>query len=119
MRVNKLNPMVNINSISEKLNSLSSPTRLKIVEQLTKKQKISVSQIARPLKISLPGTLKHLKNLKRSGIIDFQKDGRTTYCFLNRQNLKEVLDWFLGQKMFWDQSLDKLEKHLKKQNERK
>jgi DNA-binding transcriptional ArsR family regulator len=44
----------------------------------------SVSELAQPLKMSLPAVMQHLKALEESGLIRSEKKGRVRTCRLQR-----------------------------------
>jgi len=60
------------------LKSLADATRLRIVHALFK-QDLCVSDLVRRLRQSQPHVSHHLKILKNSGIIDFQRHGQKVY----------------------------------------
>ena len=99
------------------LAALSDPTRRAILDRLTLGS-ASVGELAAPFDISLPAVSRHLKVLKRAGLITRQKDAQWRRCYLAADPLREVQDWLGQYRPFWEQSFDALEKHLQEQEER-
>ena len=55
--------------------TLSDATRLRIVEQLARRE-LTVTEIARSLRMSQPLVSWHLHRLKRTGLVRMQRNGR-------------------------------------------
>lgn len=68
--------------------ALSDSTRLRIVEQLARRE-LTVSEIARGLRMSQPLVSWHLRRLVRTGLVKVQRDGREVRCSLNRARMHE------------------------------
>lgn len=69
---------------------------------------MSISQLARPLPMSLPGVMKHIDVLESAGLIARRKTGRTVQCRLVAQPMESALQWLERYERFWSQSLDRL-----------
>lgn len=105
--------MVKYSQAPEELfGALALPTRRKMFEHLSKKGKCSVSDLAKPLQISLPATLKQVRILEESGLVVCEKEGRTQYCSINRASLDQMVEWLIQHQQFWSASFDRLEKEL-------
>jgi len=92
--------------------ALADPTRRAILGKLASGEK-SVTQIAAPFKISLPGISKHLKVLERARLIERGRDAQWRPCKLRAAPLKDVSNWIEHYRKFWDESFDKLDNYLK------
>ena len=68
--------------------ALSDSTRLRIVEQLARRE-LTVSEIARGLRMSQPLVSWHLRRLVRTGLVKMQREGREVRCSLNRARMHE------------------------------
>ena len=68
--------------------TLSDTTRLRIVEQLARRE-LTVTEIARGLRMSQPLVSWHLHRLKRTGLVKMQRAGREVHCSLNRARVLE------------------------------
>ena len=91
--------------------ALADPTRRDIVERLTR-DPISVSELARPLKMSLPAVMQHLAVLETSGLVRSQKRGRVRTCRINPEALSLAEQWINGRRMEWERRLDRLGDYL-------
>ena len=72
----------------------------------------SVSQLAKPLPMSLPAVLQHLAVLEASGLVTTEKIGRVRTCSLNPESLLEAQNWFKEQRSRWERRFDRLEDYL-------
>lgn len=81
----------------------------------------SVTELAEPFQISAPAVTKHLKVLKRAGLITQSRRAQWRPCRLNAQPLGEVAHWVEQYRQFWEsnfQRLDAVLDELKAQEER-
>jgi len=72
----------------------------------------SVSELARPLQISLPAVLQHLHVLEESGVVSSHKVGRVRTCEIEPQALTTAERWISERRGFWEQRLDRLGEFL-------
>ncbi len=66
---------------------LGDTNRYRIFEMLGKQKKLTVSDVAKILKISIPLASQHLKILEQGGILKKQRLGQKVYYALNQKNL--------------------------------
>lgn len=99
--------------LSDIFHSLSDPTRRKILDRLSQKP-LTVSEIAKPYRISLVAISKHLKVLERAKLIRRQKMGREYMIRLHPQPLREAYKYIESYKKDWSRQLDALEKFLER-----
>jgi DNA-binding transcriptional ArsR family regulator len=97
--------------LSETFSALADPTRRAILARLSKGE-TSVTELARPFDMSMPGISKHLKVLERAGLITRGREAQSRPCRLQPKKLKEAADWLDHYRKFWEQSLDRLEQYL-------
>ena len=88
--------------------ALSDPTRRDILEQLSAGP-ASISELARPYGISLPGVMKHVRILEEANLVTTLKRGRTRECRLGPGNMDEVTRWIARYRRYWEHRLDRLE----------
>jgi DNA-binding transcriptional ArsR family regulator len=100
--------------LDETFAALADPTRREILVALAGGER-SVSELAEPFDISLPGISKHLTVLERAGLITRWREGRVRRCRLERGPLADALQWIAGYGRFWEQSFDSLERLLASQ----
>ena len=91
--------------------ALADPTRRGMLARLSRGP-ASVSELARPLAISLPAVLQHLQALEASGLIRSEKTGRVRTCRLEPRALAGAESWIAEQRALWEAQLDRLEDFL-------
>ncbi len=91
--------------------ALADPTRRAILARLASGE-TSVTELAKPFQLSLPGVSKHLKVLQRAGLITQGRKAQWRPCRLEPTRLKDVADWTQGYRRFWDESFDRLDEYL-------
>ena len=93
--------------------ALADPTRRAILARLAAGE-ASVTELAAPFEMSMPGISKHLKVLERAGLIARGRDAQLRPCRLSPAPLKEAADWMEHYRAFWEQSFDRLDDYLNK-----
>ena len=91
--------------------ALADPTRRAILARLAEGQ-ASVTELAKPFDLSLPGISKHLKVLQRAGLITQSRNAQWRPCRLEGGRLKEASDWVGEYRRFWDESFQRLDEVL-------
>ena len=91
--------------------ALADPTRRAILARLASGE-ASVTELAAPFELSLPGVSKHLKVLQRAGLITQGRQAQWRPCRLEPAGFKVVADWTEGYRRFWDESFDRLDEYL-------
>jgi DNA-binding transcriptional ArsR family regulator len=91
--------------------ALADPTRRGMLARLSQGP-ASVSELAKPLPISLPAVLQHLQALETSGLIRSEKKGRVRTCRLEPRALSAAERWIADQRALWEGRLDRLEDFL-------
>jgi len=91
--------------------ALADPSRRAMVERLTRGP-ASVSELARPLTMSLPAVVQHLHVLERSGLVRSEKVGRVRTCSVEPAALRAAEGWIAERRTIWEQRLDRLGKYL-------
>jgi DNA-binding transcriptional ArsR family regulator len=103
--------------LSSTFAALADPTRRAILGKLSRGEK-SVTELAKPFKMSLPAVSKHLKVLERAGLIERGREAQWRPCRLKPRRLKAAADWLDAYRQFWEQSLDRLEAYLEELQEK-
>src|SRR6202171_6251395 len=91
--------------------ALADPTRRAILSRLSKGE-ASVTELAKPFNLSLPGISKHLKVLQRAGLVRQSRKAQWRPCRLDGAHLKEGADWGGGYQRFWDERFERLDEYL-------
>ena len=91
--------------------ALADPARRAMVERLSRGP-APVSELARPLPMSLPAVMLHLKVLEDCGLVTSQKAGRVRTCRIEPQMLTQAEQWISQRRQMWERSLDRLDAYL-------
>ena len=75
--------------------------------------KAAVKELAEPFSMTLPAIFRHLKVLKKAELIERSRDSQSRPCKLCAKPLKEAASWVDRYCTFWEESLDRLDDHLK------
>ena len=78
--------------LDQVFHALADGTRRSLLERLGRGP-ASVSELARPLAMSLPAVVQHLQVLEQSGLVTTQKVGRVRTCQLQPAALQPVERW--------------------------
>jgi len=91
--------------------ALADPTRRAILARLSQGE-ASVTDLAKPFDLSLPGVSKHLKVLQRAGLITQTRNAQWRPCRLEGARLQEAAEWVGEFRRFWDESFERLDEYL-------
>jgi DNA-binding transcriptional ArsR family regulator len=100
--------MVKSRSLDRTFSALSDPRRRDILERL-RLGPASITELARPVGISLPGVLKHVRILEEANLVNTEKKGRTRECRLGPERMDDVTRWIERHRRQWERRLDGLE----------
>jgi DNA-binding transcriptional ArsR family regulator len=87
--------------------ALADPGRRLMVERLSRGP-ASVTELAKPLAMSLPAVVQHLQVLEASGLVQSHKVGRVRTCRLNPVALQSAEQWIQERRSSWERRLDRL-----------
>lgn len=87
--------------------ALADPARRAMVERLVRGP-ATVSELARPLPMSLPAAMLHLKVLEEAGLVTSTKTGRVRTCQIDPARLSLAERWVGERRRMWEASLDRL-----------
>jgi DNA-binding transcriptional ArsR family regulator len=91
--------------------ALADPSRRAMVDRLTRGP-ATVSELARPLPMSLPAVVQHLHVLEASGLVRSEKLGRVRTCRIEPTGLQAAEDWVTERRRSWERRLDRLGEYL-------
>jgi DNA-binding transcriptional ArsR family regulator len=91
--------------------ALADPTRRAMVERLVSGP-ATVSELAKPLPMSLPAAMLHLKVLEQCGLVTSEKTGRVRTCRIDPLVLSQAEKWVAERRQMWERNLDRLEAYL-------
>jgi DNA-binding transcriptional ArsR family regulator len=87
--------------------ALADGSRRAMVIRLTRGP-ASVSELAAPLKMSMPSVLQHIDVLQRSGLVRSEKVGRVRTCRLEPGPMQTLEQWIAEHRAVWERRLDRL-----------
>ncbi|WP_298932305.1 helix-turn-helix transcriptional regulator [uncultured Ramlibacter sp.] len=96
--------------------ALSDVTRRQVLQTLEQGGS-TVTELAGPHGMSLPGFMKHLRVLEDAGLVTRSKEGRVVSCELAAQPMQEAAMWLSRYSKFWNDRLDALGRYLYHQEE--
>lgn len=88
--------------------ALTDPTRRAILARLEREPGLSVSELAQPLAVKLPGIMKHLDVLENAGLVSRSKRGRVVTVSLTPDPMRDAMTWLARYERFWFGRLDRL-----------
>ena len=91
--------------------ALADPGRRSMIERLSRGP-ATVSELAKPMAMSLPAVVQHLQVLEASGLVKTEKVGRVRTCQIEAKALRQAEYWIAERRTFWEQRLDRLGDHL-------
>jgi DNA-binding transcriptional ArsR family regulator len=98
-------------SLDRVFQALADGTRRELVERLVRGP-ASVSELAKPLDMSLPAVMQHLQVLEACGLVRSEKAGRVRTCRIEPEALRLAEGWLSGQRTTWERRLDRLGDYL-------
>jgi|SRR5580693_6169215 DNA-binding transcriptional ArsR family regulator len=96
--------------------AIADPTRRKILG-LLRSGRQTVGEISGNFRISRPAVSKHLRLLRRAGLVTTRREGATRLCALNAAPLQEINDWLKDYEAFWRGTLQGLKSYMEKLDE--
>ena len=91
--------------------ALADPTRRAILARLASGE-VTVTELAKPFAMSLPGISKHLKVLEHAGLIARGRNAQWRPCRLDAKPLKEIAEWAERFRLNWEESFQRLDEYL-------
>src|ERR1044071_4853399 len=101
-----------MDQLNATFSALADPTRRAILARLALGE-TTVSELAKPFKLSGPAVSKHLKVLEHPGLIARGRAAQWRPCRLEPAALKGVDDWLETYRRLWEQGLDCLDEYFR------
>lgn len=102
---------LSLNPLDAIFGSLADPTRRDILKRVAKKE-MSVSDIAKPYKLTFAAISKHLKVLEKAKLIIKRRQGKEQIIQLSPSSIKDAAKYLQEYEKLWDHRLDSLERYL-------
>ena len=91
--------------------ALAEPSRRRILDLLREGER-SVGELVAGVGLSQPGVSKHLRVLRKAGLVEVRPEGKRRWYRLRAQPLADVDAWLAPYRELWSSRLDALERHL-------
>ena len=98
--------------LSQTFAALADPTRRAILARLAQGE-ATVTELAAPFDMSLPGVSKHLKVLQNAGLVVQGRNAQWRPCRLELTPLQDVSSWVEQYRRLWEARLDRLDQYLR------
>lgn len=101
--------MVQSHVLDRTISAISDAKRRDILERLASGP-ASISELAEPLAISLPGVMKHIRILEGAGLVTTEKRGRSRECRIGPERMDDVSAWIDAYRREWERRLERLDR---------
>lgn len=98
--------------------ALAHPIRRAIIERLSEGE-CTVGELARPHRVTPPAISQHLRVLEDAGLLEQTADGRVRRCALKAGPLSSAFSWIVQYRIFWEDTLDEIQRKLEKTEAKK
>jgi DNA-binding transcriptional ArsR family regulator len=98
--------------LSQTFAALADPTRRAILARLAQGE-ATVTELAKPFDMSLPGVSKHLKVLRDAGLIAQGRDAQWRPCRLEPTRLRDVATWVEQYRRLWEERFERMDAYLR------
>ena len=98
--------------LSVTFSALADPTRRAILARLAEGE-ATVTELAAPFDMSLPGVSKHLKVLRDAGLVVQGRDAQWRPCRLEPERLRDVNAWLEQYRQLWEARFERLDAFLR------
>lgn len=97
--------------------ALADPTRRSIFERLVQEGEQTVRTLTRGGAVSQPAVSKHLRVLRRAGLVRDRPEGRLVHYRAEPAGLATLAGWLKFYAAFWDDKFDRLEDLLRRMDQ--
>ncbi|MCI0562276.1 MAG: metalloregulator ArsR/SmtB family transcription factor [Nitrososphaera sp.] len=104
--------MARLATTSDVFNAIAEPQRREILTLLVQGER-SVNDIVQTLGLKQPQVSKHLRVLRKVGLVSVRESGKQRLYRLNSEALKPIYDWVRPFERLWDERFDRLADYLK------
>ncbi len=90
---------------------VAEPNRRQILDMLLERPHL-VGEFAEELGISQPGVSKHLRTLRKAGLVQVRRDAQRRWYELRPEPLREIDQWLASYRQTWSERYDRLDDYL-------
>ena len=105
-----------VGSMPSTWSAIADPHRREILALLLERPR-PVGELTERLRLSQPGTSKHLRVLREAGLVRVRQDGPRRLYAVDPRPMAEVDAWLEPYRRLWSDSLDALGRHLDEEQE--
>src|SRR5947207_14405818 len=91
--------------------ALADPTRRAILARVAQGEATGL-ELAEPFKLKLPTVSKHLKVLRRAGLVRQGRQAQWRPCRIEAAPLKDVADWVERYRENWEERIGQLDEYI-------
>lgn len=91
--------------------AISDPTRRAILDALRKGER-SAGEIAELFPVSRPAISRHLRVLRKAGLLSERREAQSRLYSLNARPLRDVEHWLSHYRSFWTSTLQDLKRYV-------
>lgn len=102
-------------SLEKALQAVADPTRRAVLDLLRAGSR-PAGEIARAFPVSRPAISRHLRQLRRAGLVREHRSGRHRFYQLDPAPLREVDRWLGRYRVFWEQKLSALKSFVEEEH---
>jgi uncharacterized protein YndB with AHSA1/START domain/DNA-binding transcriptional ArsR family regulator len=102
---------------ADAFNAIAEPQRRRILELLRGRER-AAGEVARLLRMAQPQASKHLRVLRRVGLVRVREAGRERRYSLDARGLRPVHEWTGGFERFWGEAFARLDAHVQELKEK-
>ncbi|HTU60108.1 MAG TPA: metalloregulator ArsR/SmtB family transcription factor, partial [Polyangiales bacterium] len=109
-----------LSTLDRTLTALADPTRRSVIDLLREEPR-KASDLADALEMSRPAMSRHLRVLRKSGLVsetDLPDDARVRVYRLERARFNELRDWLEEVEAFWGDQLVAFKRHAERRAKR-
>ena len=95
-------------------NAIAEPRRREVIAVLADGREYAVGEVVGRLRMAQPAVSKHLRVLRKVGVVSVVKRGQHRMYRLNAAELKPVHDWVKTFERYWTHQLDQIKERAER-----
>ena len=94
---------------ADAFNAVAEPRRRQILDVLADGERRAVNDLVEELGLTQPQVSKHLRVLRKVGLVDVREQGRQRLYRVNGQPLKPIHDWIKNYERTWSERFEAMD----------
>ncbi len=103
--------------LTDMFSALGDPTRFAIVERLLSDGEAAAGDLGKRFDVSAPAISRHLTVLRKAGLVHRRTDRQRRMYSVAPVAMRQVADWMMSHRAFWDSSLNRLDALMAKEEQ--